>query len=121
MLLMRLYAGADGESHYDTTEYSMNVLDDSPTAKPHWFSDPQSAKSWVFLRCPVGWDGGRHPTPRRQIIVCTAGSIRVTSSLGDVRDLNPGIAVMLEDTTGKGHVSEVTSATDFEGLAIRLE
>jgi hypothetical protein len=121
MKMLRLYANSDGESHYAAIEYSMNLLDDSPPAKPHWFTDPQPATSWVYLRCPVGWDGGLHPTPRRQIIVCTAGSIRVTSSCGDTRELKPGSAILLEDTTGKGHVSEVTSPTDFEGIAIRLE
>ena len=121
MKMLRLYASPDGESHYDTIEYSMNLLDDSPPAKPHWFTNAQVAKSWVSLRCPVGWDGGLHPTPRRQIIICTSGSVCVTSSLGDARELMPGDAVLLEDTTGKGHVSEVTSQIDFEAFAIRLE
>lgn len=121
MQLLRLYAGSDGESRFDTIEYSMNLLDDSPPAKPHWFTDAKSAMSWVYLRCPVGWDGGLHPTPRRQIIICTAGSVRVTSSLGDVRELKPGQAVLLEDTEGKGHVSEVISEMDFEAIAIRLD
>ena len=121
MKMLRLYASPDGESHYDTIEYPMNLLDDSPPAKPHWFTDPQGAKSWVSVRCPVGWDGGLHPTPRRQIIICTSGSLRVTSSLGDAQELRPGNAVLLEDTTGKGHISEVTSLTDFEAIAIRLE
>lgn len=121
MQMLRLYTGPDGESHYDEIEYAMNLLDDSPPAKPHWFTDAQSAKSWVHIRCPSGWDGGLHPAPRRQIIICTAGSIRVTTSLGDPRDLRPGNAVLLEDTFGKGHVSEVTSPNDFEAIAIRLE
>ena len=44
MQMLRLYASPDGESHYDTIEYSMNLLDDSPPAKPHWFTDAQSAQ-----------------------------------------------------------------------------
>ena len=52
---------------------------------------------------------------------CAPPEVFVLRHPGDVRDLNPGVAVLLEDTTGKGHVSEVTSATDFEGFAIRLE
>ncbi len=83
MQLLRLSTAADGESDFDMIDYDMRLLDDSPPAKPHWFSDPQTAKAWAYVRCPVGWDGGLHPTPRRQIIVCTAGSIRVSSSRGD--------------------------------------
>ena len=33
MQMLRLYARSDGESHYDTIEYAMNLLDDSPPAK----------------------------------------------------------------------------------------
>ena len=121
MQMLRLYTTPDGESQFDYVEYTTNLRDDSPPAKPHWFTDPQSAQSWVHLQCPVGWDGGLHPTPRRQIIVCTAGSVRVTSSQGDSREFSPGNAVLLEDTSGKGHVSEVTSTTDFQAIAIRLE
>lgn len=121
MKLLRLFVSPDGESRFDTIEYAMNLLNDSPPAKPHWFTDAQAAKSWVYLRCPVGWDGGLHPTPRRQIIICTAGSVRVTSSLGDMRELKPGHVVLLEDTAGKGHVSEVRSSANFEAIAIRLD
>ena len=121
MKLLRLFSDSLGESHFDEVEFPMNLLDDSPPAKPHYFTDAQPAKTWVSLRCPPKWDGGLHPTPRRQIIVCTGGSVRVTSSLGDGRELLPGTAVLLEDTRGKGHTSEVTSGVPFEALVIRLE
>ena len=99
----------------------MTLRDDSPPAQPHYFTEPEAARSWISVRCPPDWDGGLHPAPRRQIIVCTAGTLRVTSSLGEARDLVPGAAVLLEDTKGKGHISEVTSAVPFEAIIVRLE
>ena len=121
MKMLRLFSGPDGESYYDTIEFPESMANAPPPAAPHWFTLPETAKSWVHIRCPAGWDGGLHPAPRRQIVICTAGSIRVTSSLGDARELKPGDAVLLEDTTGKGHVSEVSSAIDFQAAAVRLE
>jgi hypothetical protein len=47
--------------------------------------------------------------------------MRITTSLGISRDLTPGDAVLLEDTSGKGHISIVTSKTAFDGVIIRLE
>lgn len=47
--------------------------------------------------------------------------MRITTSLGDARELTPEVAALLEDNTGQGHVSEVTSGVDFEALMIRLE
>jgi hypothetical protein len=47
--------------------------------------------------------------------------LRMTTSLGDSRDLAPGTAVLVEDTSGKGHASEVISETPFEAIVVRLE
>jgi len=121
MELLRLYSDQEGESHFDTIEVAMTLHDDSPPSKPHYFSEPTEAKRWVFCRCPVDWDGKLHPAPRRQIVICTAGSMRITSSLGDARDLVPGSAVLLEDTRGHGHISTVTSAVPFDAIIVRLD
>jgi hypothetical protein len=121
MKVARLCADASGESHFEEIELSMMLLDDSPPAKPHYFSAPQPAKTWLSVRCPPDWDGQLHPTARRQIIVCTRGSVRVTTSLGIAGELRPGSALLLEDTQGKGHTSEVTSTVPFEALIIQIE
>jgi quercetin dioxygenase-like cupin family protein len=121
MKMLRLYADESGESHFGADDIPLNLEDDSPPAKPHYFSDPQDASTYVLVECPLGWGGELHPTPRRQIVVCTAGTMRVTTSLGESRDLSPGDAVSLEDTSGKGHISLVTSTTPFRGLIVRLE
>lgn len=121
MQLLRLYEDEHGESYFDIVAYPMTLRDNSPPAKPHYFTEPAPAGAWTSVRCPPDWDGGLHPAPRRQIIVCTAGMLRVTSSLGDARELVPGTAVLLEDTKGKGHISEVTSAVPFEAIIIRCE
>ena len=121
MQLLRLYEDETGESHFDVVERPMQLLDDSPPAKPHYFSDPEPAAAWTCVRCPSDWDGGLHPAPRKQIVICTAGCLRMTSSLGAARELRPGDAILLEDTGGKGHISEVVSEEAFEAIIIRLE
>jgi hypothetical protein len=121
MKMLRLYSGDSGESHFDDVEFPMMLRDAAPPAQPVYFTQPASAVSWASVKCPPNWDGGLHPAPQRQILVCTAGSLRMTSSLGDQRDLVPGSAIFVEDTTGKGHISEVTSSIPFEALVIRLE
>jgi hypothetical protein len=121
MKMLRLYNNKEGESQFDFVDFTMTLRDDSPPAKPHYFSEPEDAKGWVYVRCPVDWDGKLHPTPRRQIIICTGGTMRITSSLGIERDLSPGSALLLEDTKGKGHSSTVTSQVPFEAIIVRLE
>ena len=65
------------------------------------------ATGFAFARFPGGWDGGWHPTPRRQIFLILAGEIEAGTSDGDQCRLSPGDAALLEDTTGKGHRARV--------------
>jgi quercetin dioxygenase-like cupin family protein len=120
MRITRLYSDQSGESHFEELEIALQLRDDSPPAKPHYFSEPQSAQSFVMVQCPVGWGGELHPAPRRQIVVCIDGTMTVESSLGDSRKIAPGCCVLLEDTIGKGHISRVTSHIPFFGIIIRL-
>ena len=43
MKLLRLYSDELGESHFAVIEIPMMLLDDSPPAKPHYFTEPQPA------------------------------------------------------------------------------
>jgi hypothetical protein len=120
MRVLRLHEDAAGESHFETSDIALQLTDAAPPAKPSYFSSSIDADSCAFVRCPVGWDGQLHPAPRRQILVCLGGAMRITSSLGDARDLRPGTVLLVEDTNGKGHISEVTSDVAFEALVVRL-
>ena len=84
MEILRLYSDDNGESRFDVHAFSLNLIDDSPPAKPHYFSDPEKAEAFVVVECPVGWgEGGEmHPTPRRQVVTCMSGAMRVTTSDG---------------------------------------
>lgn len=121
MKILRLFEHENGESDFDTVAIDLNLQDDSPPAKPHYFSDAITANTYVFVECPLGWGGELHAAPRRQVVVCMSGTMRLTTSLGEFRDLSPGSTVLLEDTSGKGHISLVTSETPFQGFIVRLE
>lgn len=121
MHILRLYEDAAGESHFDLVPVDLELRDAAPPAKPVFFSKPTSASWYGHVRCPVGWDGQQHAAPQRQVLICTSGLLRMTTSLGDAREIGPGTAVLVEDTSGKGHASEVVSETAFEAIVIRLE
>jgi hypothetical protein len=52
---------------------------------------------------------------------CLSGCLKVTSSTGDVRFLNSGEGLLMEDTTGKGHVSEAVSDTPVVEIIVQLQ
>src|SRR5689334_15057378 len=90
MKLLRLYADAAGESHFADCEVSLNLRQFAPPAAPFQISDAQAATQLFMLELPPGWIGEMHVSPKRQFMFCLTGSLKVTSSTGDVRFLNPG-------------------------------
>ncbi len=83
----------------------MNV---APPAPPLVISDYMKAKQTGFWRAASGWEGQLwHPTPVRQFMVAVAGRFAVTASDGSMREFGAGDILLLEDTHGKGHSTEV--------------
>ena len=93
----------------------------APPAQAIEVSTPDAVKQALFLRLKAGWDEPIHPTPVTQKLVCLAGSVRVTASDGEARDIGPGDVWHMDDKHGKGHHTMVTSDTDFLCLIIQYE
>jgi hypothetical protein len=47
-----------------------------------------------------------HPAPRRQYIVNLDAGVKITASDGESRLIGTGEVILVEDTTGKGHLSQ---------------
>ena len=47
-----------------------------------------------------------HPAPRRQYIINLDAGVEITASDGQARKIGAGEVVLVEDTTGKGHLSK---------------
>jgi hypothetical protein len=58
--------------------------------------------------------------PSRQGQIFLAGEVEAQASDGTVRRVGPGSVVLVEDTTGKGHVSKVVGQEDVLIAAVRL-
>ena len=109
MRYVRLYAGPDGESHFEDVDVSLEVMDFAPPASPFQASDFVPATRLGFLALPSGWQDDWHPTPRRQFFVYLSGGGAVEASDGEIRHFRVGDVLFVEDTTGKGHRSWVES------------
>ena len=104
---VRLYADADGESHFSDEEMELRPVNFAPPAPPFNVSAYTPTKQFVLLSAPRGWVGDWHPTPVRQFIIWLSGEADFEVSAGEVRRFKPGSLLLVEDTTGKGHVSRV--------------
>ena len=103
--IARLYAGEDGESHYEDVDMETTEVDFAPPAPPVLVTAPKAAQRYLFLSTPAGWFGDLHPAPARQLMMVVSGGLEATASDGETRRFAPGDAILVEDTTGKGHTT----------------
>jgi len=101
---IHIYADAKGESHFGDTTIDMTSVDFAPPAPAVDLSEIRDA-GFGFVQAPVGWFGDWHPAPRKQIMCILSGSLEVQVSDGEHRTIVSGNIVLVEDTTGKGHVT----------------
>ncbi|MEY8144662.1 cupin [Falsihalocynthiibacter sp. CO-5D18] len=121
MKFQRLYCDSEGESHWEDIDVTLEERSFAPPAHDIEISEPELVKKTMFLRLKSGWNEPIHPTPVAQKLICLAGTVRVTASDGEARDIGPGDVWHMEDKRGKGHHTMVTSKEDFESVIIQYE
>ena len=102
-----VYSDSVGVSHFADRRIDFGLIDYAPPAPPISVSQPMPSENIVYLSSPAGWYGDWHPAPRRQMIFCLSGEIEAEVSDGEVRRFGPGAVILLEDTSGQGHITRV--------------
>jgi hypothetical protein len=118
---VRLFTDERGESRFAEVELDLEPSEFAPPAPPLHVTALIPATRCGFLCAPAEWDGSTpHPAPRRQLMCNLRGEYEVTASDGTVRRFPAGSALLLEDTTGKGHSSRILVAEDVLIVAVAL-
>ena len=120
MAFLRIYADANGESHFAELDIAYETADFVPPAPPVQLSASAPVSAYQYERVPPGWYGAWHPAPQRLLAVYLSGTGEMTASDGETRPLVPGTVLLAEDTTGKGHTSRVTGSADLHVLILML-
>ena len=120
MNCLRIFADENGESHFDEAEVPLKETNFAPPAPPFLVSEPLDAKNLIFISFTRGWFGDWHPTPAHQYFFLLAGRLEAEVSDGEVRQIEPGTAVLLEDLNGKGHVTQVLGEDEVRAIFVQL-
>ena len=115
MNYFRIYAGPDGESHFEDREIA---LDGQPGGSAYSALHP--ATGVIFRRSPADQFLDWHPAPRRQFVITLSGEAEVEASDGEVRRIGPGTIMLADDLTGKGHITRGRGAEERLSLFIPL-
>ncbi len=103
---IRIYCDDDGHSHFERLATTMEPMDFAPPAAPLNVARLGDASSVALIGGGSEWAGDTpHPTPARQFMFVLAGRGEITTSDGEAFEFEPGSALLLEDTWGRGHAS----------------
>ena len=110
IMMTRIYTGPDGLSHAEEVEMKLNGnATEMMKATGVEFSRraPNNANDW-------------HVGPRRQFVITLSGRAEIEVAGGKKVAVGPGHINLIEDTTGKGHITRNLGTEDRIAITIPL-
>ena len=118
---VRLFADASGGSHIERGQtIDLASADFVPPAPSILVSAVSTASGYAFLVVPAGYFGEWHPSPKRQWIIFLSGEMEFETTDGARHVGKPGLPVLLEDVSGRGHQSRVPATQPAVMMAIQI-
>ena len=75
----------------------------------------------IFRETSGDYDLDWHPAPRRQYIINLDGGVQITASDGESRIIGAGEVLLVEDITGKGHLSKAVGGKMRRSIFVPIE
>ena len=116
MRIHHLYSGPDGESHFGDIEIEWSDIKGSRK-----YSERLPATGIIFRETGGDYDLDWHPAPRRQYIINLDAGVKLTASDGEAREIGPGEVIFVEDTSGKGHLSQAIGGAVRHSIFIPVD
>ena len=116
MRIHNIYVDDDGETHWRDIEVEWEESRDFSK-----LSARLPATGIIFRQTSGDYDLDWHPAPRRQYIVNLDGGVKITASDGEAREIGAGEVLLVEDTSGKGHLSKSLGGTMRHSIFIPID
>ena len=114
LMIHRLYTGPDGLTHAEEIEAKFAPAGGNDVYK-------LMANSGAELRrAPPGRVADWHTAPRRQYVITLSGYAELEVAGGKKISLGPGSIDLVEDTTGKGHITRTLGTEDRVTIQIPI-
>lgn len=111
VFMTRLFTGPDGQTHAEDIEVKFDESDIARLMAVTGAEIHRAAAGSV-----IDW----HPGPRRQYIITLSGQGEIEVANGKKIATGPGHIELIEDTTGKGHITRVLGTEDRVTIQIPL-
>jgi quercetin dioxygenase-like cupin family protein len=112
--MTRLYTGPDNQTHAEEVELKF-----TPGSPTEVFKMMQVTGAELH-RAPGGNFSDWHRAPRRQYVITLSGRGELEVAGGKKISVGPGNIDLVEDTTGKGHITKVVGTEDRVTLQLPI-
>ena len=116
MRVHNLYVDDKGETHFRDIE--IEWAEEGPAGK---LSKRLPANGIIFRETRAEHDVDWHPAPRRQYIINLDAGVELTASDGESRVIGAGEIILVEDTTGRGHLSKSVNHQMRHSIFVPIE
>ena len=110
MKVVRIYTGADNQTHFQDLDVETFAIVAAKVGDGPVRLNQGPAKSSLDF----------HNAPRRQYVVIMSGAMEIEIGDGTTRVLEPGDVLVAEDLTGKGHITRGVGEQPRVSLAVPL-
>jgi quercetin dioxygenase-like cupin family protein len=114
VMMTHLYTGPDGQSHAEEIEARFTA------GSPNDVYKLMAATGAELHRSSPGSVQDWHTAPRRQYVITLRGRAEIEVAGGKKIPIGPGHIDLVEDTTGKGHITRVLGTEDRLTLTLPL-
>jgi quercetin dioxygenase-like cupin family protein len=101
MRIHNLYEDDDGQSHF--RDIDVEWVEEGPGGQ---LSERLPATGIIFRKVQPTYELDWHSAPRRQYIINLDAGVQITASDGEARIIGAGEVILVEDVSGKGHLSK---------------
>ncbi len=101
MRVHNIWVDDDGETHFRDIEVAWG--EQGPSGR---YSERLAATGIIFRQVQPHYALDWHTAPRRQYIINLDAGVELTASDGERRTIGAGEVFLVEDVTGKGHMSK---------------
>lgn len=107
--LTRIYSGSDGQSHAEEVDVAL-----LPRAGRAGYAQSEAvrAASLQVVRAAPGYVADWHAAPERQYLITISGHGEIEVTGGRKIPMEPGRILLVEDVTGKGHLTRTVGTED---------
>lgn len=116
MHIHNLYSDSHGESHFRDIELEWADVQGSRKV-----SERLTATGIIFRETGGDYDLDWHTAPRRQYIINLDAAVLITASDGESREIGAGEVLLVEDITGKGHLSQAVGGKLRHSIFIPID